>query len=58
VMCPRETRLRAWSRIAELVDGDLLASMATVSGLADLPDLAGQILQGQVQGRTVIDVRA
>ncbi|MFT7645368.1 MAG: acrylyl-CoA reductase (NADPH) [Candidatus Poriferisodalaceae bacterium] len=57
VICPREDRLRAWSRIAELVDGDLLESMTTIAGLGELSDLGGKILQGQTKGRTVIDVR-
>lgn len=58
VMCPIEPRTRAWTRLAELVDGDMLDSMATVVGLGGVIDLGPAILAGEVQGRTVVDVRA
>jgi hypothetical protein len=37
---------------------DKLETMTRVVPLADAPAEAGKILKGQVQGRTVIDVRA
>ncbi len=55
--CPRERRLVAWGRLASELPLDKLASATNTAGLADLDDLAGKILQGQVQGRTVIDTR-
>lgn len=54
VVCPTDTRSRAWARISELVDHDLLSSMATEATLDQLPRLAGEILAGQVKGRTVV----
>ena len=57
VMCPFEPRQAAWQRLDELVDRDLLASMTTTVGLSDLPALGPKILAGEVQGRTVVDVR-
>lgn len=58
VMCSYEPRAAAWQRLDELVDRDLLASMATTVSLGDLPALGPKILAGEVQGRTVVDVRA
>ena len=58
VICPFETRKRAWSRLDELLDRDILSQMTTTVGLADVPKLGSDILAGQVRGRTVVDVRA
>ena len=58
VMCPFEPRQRAWERLDQLADRDLLASMATTVGLGDVAALGPKILAGEVQGRTVVDVRA
>ena len=58
VVCPFETRNRAWSRLDELLDRDTLSQMTTMVGLADVPKLGSDILAGQVRGRTVVDVRA
>lgn len=56
--CPTERRLIAWSRLARELPMDKLEEMTTVASLADLPDLAGQILKGQIKGRTVVDVKS
>jgi acrylyl-CoA reductase (NADPH) len=53
--CPKERRLIAWGRLAKELPHDKLAAATSTASLADLPDLAGKILQGQVRGRTVID---
>ncbi len=58
VMCPIESRQRAWDRLAELIDRSVLASMATTVGLNDVIELGPEILAGQVRGRTVVDVNA
>ncbi len=55
--CPKERRLIAWNRLAKELPDDKLAALTSTASLADLPDLAGKILQGQVRGRTVIDTR-
>ena len=55
--CPKDRRLNAWERLARELPGDKLAAMTSTASLADLPDLAGKILQGRVRGRTVIDTR-
>ena len=56
VMCTFEVRERAWSRLDELLDREILSEMTTLGGVADVPELASDILAGRVQGRTVVDV--
>ena len=56
-LCPEERRLIAWDRLAGELPLDKLQAITSTATLADIPDLAGKILQGQVQGRTVIDTR-
>jgi acrylyl-CoA reductase (NADPH) len=56
--CPKERRLKAWARLAKELPLDKLDAMTNEAPLAQLPELAGKILQGQVRGRTVIDVNA
>lgn len=56
VQSPYEERLRAWGRIARELPMAKLAAMVREVGLADLPALGAAILQGEVQGRIVVDV--
>ena len=56
VMCPIPERRQAWDRLARDLPREQLDAVTSVAGLSELPELAGQILQGQVQGRVVIDV--
>ena len=56
--CPMERRTEAWTRLATELPADKLDGMINRVGLADTIDLGGKILQGQVRGRTVIDVNA
>ena len=58
VMCPIERRRQAWARLARDLPLDKLDTMIEDATLADLPDLAGRILEGQVRGRIVVDVNA
>ena len=55
--CPKERRLIAWDRLAKELPHDKLAAATSTASLADVPELAGKILQGRVRGRTVIDTR-
>ena len=55
--CPKPRRLVAWERLGRELPQDKLAAVTNRAGLADVTDLAGRILKGQVQGRTVIDTR-
>ena len=58
VMCPKPRREAAWARIVRDLPLERLDTMTAVVPLADLPDLADQILKGAVRGRVVVDVRA
>lgn len=58
VNAPYAAREQAWTRLATDLDLGKLARTTQVIGLAEVPALAGQILQGRVQGRTVVDVNA
>ncbi|MSU90526.1 acryloyl-CoA reductase [Rhodobacteraceae bacterium 2CG4] len=58
VMQPYDSRVRAWSRIAELMPMDKLEAMIQPATLSDLPDLGAAILKGGVKGRVVVDVNA
>jgi len=54
--CSKERRILAWDRLVKDLPVQKFESGIEVAGLADLKDLAGKILQGQIRGRTVIDV--
>ncbi|GAA4022917.1 MDR family oxidoreductase [Deinococcus rubellus] len=56
VQCPAPTRQRAWDRLAAELPDQLLQSGVQTARLEDLPRLAGEILAGQVRGRTVVDL--
>lgn len=58
VMCPKAEREVAWQRLATDLPLDKLAEMEVDAALTDLPRLAGEILQGQVRGRVVVDLKA
>jgi putative YhdH/YhfP family quinone oxidoreductase len=58
VMCPKPKRLEAWRRLSHDLPRDKLDAMTIVEPLSKVPQLAGEILQGQVRGRVVIDVNA
>ena len=53
---PYQDRVTAWERIGRELPLDKLESMVRVVSLNDLPELGKAILQGQVQGRVVVDV--
>ncbi len=57
VMAPLAARERAWRRLAELVDLELLTTIYSVEPLSRLPGLAEGLLAGRVRGRIVVDVR-
>lgn len=58
VNAPQEVRLAAWSRLAKDLDFAKLARTVSLVGLSDVVDLAPRILNGEVQGRTIVDVNA
>lgn len=58
VNAPQAVRIEAWSRLARDLALEKLARTTKVVGLAEVPDIARRILEGKVQGRTVVDVNA
>ncbi|MCD0167698.1 oxidoreductase, partial [Deinococcus sp. 12RED42] len=56
VTCPAPRREAAWNRLARDLGARKLEAVTQERALSDLPTLAGQILAGQIRGRTVIDV--
>jgi acrylyl-CoA reductase (NADPH) len=58
VFVPPARRDLIWDRIARDLPMEKLESMVHVAPLAEVPALGAAILQGAVQGRTVIDVNA
>ncbi|NCG40537.1 MAG: acryloyl-CoA reductase [Actinobacteria bacterium] len=58
VVAPFDSRVRAWARLDELLDRATLESMTTIVSLFDASMMGPQIIQGQVQGRIVVDVKA
>lgn len=56
VDAPLPLRQRAWDALATELDGELLDSMTTTISLTDAIDYAQRVLDGQVRGRTVVDV--
>jgi len=58
VNAPYAAREQAWTRLATDLDLGKLARTTQMIGLAKVPALADQVLQGRVQGRTVVDVNA
>jgi acrylyl-CoA reductase (NADPH) len=55
-MKPMPERREAWRRLAQDLPLDKLDATTTVIGLGELPEYGRRILQGQVRGRTVVDV--
>lgn len=54
--CPAERRRNAWQRLARDLPLPLLESMIQEAKLEDVPQLADDILKGQIRGRLVIDL--
>jgi acrylyl-CoA reductase (NADPH) len=58
VNAPREARALAWSRLARDLDLGKLERTTRVVPLSAVPAIADLMLEGKVQGRTVVDVNA
>ena len=57
VMCPQELRAEAWRRLARDLPLDRLDRMIEEIPLSEVAALAPRILNGQLRGRTVVNVR-
>ncbi len=58
VMACQERRQRAWDKLSELLDPSELEGIYQVEPMSNLPELAQQIVAGQIKGRIVIDVNS
>ncbi|QHE86354.1 acrylyl-CoA reductase (NADPH) [Hydrogenophaga sp. BPS33] len=58
VQAPQPARLQAWSRLASDLDLGKLARTTQMIGLAAVAEIAAKVLEGKVQGRTIVDVNA
>jgi len=56
VMAPKEPRLAAWRRLARDLDPGALEAISQVVALADAVKAAGDLMDGKVRGRIVVDV--
>lgn len=56
VMQPFENRQKAWQRLASDLPLNKLDAMIQPATLFNIPEIAGEILKGQIQGRVVVDV--
>ena len=57
VMCPKERRIEAWERLSKDLPMDKLSGVMKIVPLSEIVGYADKILQGQVQGRIVVDVK-
>jgi acrylyl-CoA reductase (NADPH) len=55
VQAPHQRRMQAWRRLGEDLDRSVLDSLTTEIGLTEVLDKAGDLLDGQVRGRLVVD---
>lgn len=58
VMCPYAKRQIAWQRLMTQLPEGALGDIAQLIALAEVPEYAEKITNGQVQGRVVIDLNA
>ncbi|GAC30756.1 MDR family oxidoreductase [Brumicola pallidula] len=56
VMRPIADRVEAWERLATILTQDDFTDISTVIGLDQVIQTAGQLLEGKVRGRVVVDV--
>ena len=56
VMCPRAERLEAWQRLARDLDASKLEMLSHEIGLSEAIPVAGELLEGKVRGRVLVDI--
>ena len=56
VMAPRSLRLEAWRRLASDLDREKLAALTTTIGFDDIVSVAGDIVEGRIRGRVVVEL--
>ena len=56
VLCPMETRLQVWKKLADAWKPERLKMIASECRLSDLDEKIEAILKGQLRGRTLVNV--
>lgn len=56
VMCPVERRIQAWNRLQTDLPAVALGEISQVISLDQVPEYAQKIVNGQIQGRTIVDL--
>lgn len=56
VYCPKEKRVKAWAQLARELDLAKLDTIAREIGLDDAIPTAGELIEGRLRGRVVVDV--
>ncbi|MCP3868744.1 MAG: oxidoreductase [Gammaproteobacteria bacterium] len=56
VMCPRPERLEAWQRLSRDLDASKLEMLSSEIGLSEIIPVAGDLLEGKVRGRILVDI--
>lgn len=54
VMRPLEDRIEAWSRLADIIEPDMLDTVAADIGFNEVVETASKLLEGKVRGRVVV----
>lgn len=57
VMVAKERRVAAWRRLASDLDRTILRELTQTIGLEDVIGMAGNIIEGKVRGRIVVEIR-
>jgi acrylyl-CoA reductase (NADPH) len=57
VMAPQARRQEAWGRLARDLEMQKLDAITSEIGLDDVVRVCGELLQGKVRGRVVVNVR-
>ncbi len=54
VMRPLEDRIKAWSRLGDIIEPDMFEAVAADIGLNEVVETASNLLEGKVRGRVVV----
>ncbi|HSC00925.1 MAG TPA: oxidoreductase, partial [Burkholderiaceae bacterium] len=57
VLVPNTERIKAWALMCQHLDVKKLDAMSVEIGLSEVIAYAPRLIEGQVRGRTVVDVR-
>ena len=58
VQTPLATRIKAWSRLSDLIDFEILEKIKVLKKFKDVEELASLIINGKIKGRVLIDLKS